>query len=127
MGRREAEEMDPGRPSELCRLQDAASGGREDSPRLLGARRAAAGAAGDGGGGGGAASDGAAVVAVKKHQHKHNLRHRYEVLETVGRGTYGKVKKAVERSSRRTVSAALCWWPAAQSLHRTRRTVQRLT
>ncbi|KPP72286.1 NUAK family SNF1-like kinase 1-like [Scleropages formosus] len=41
---------------------------------------------------------------VKKHQHKHNLKHRYEVLETLGRGTYGKVKKATERSSGTTVA-----------------------
>ncbi|MBN3302073.1 NUAK1 kinase, partial [Amia calva] len=41
---------------------------------------------------------------VKKHQHKHNLKHRYEVLETLGKGTYGKVKKAVERRSGRTVA-----------------------
>uniref|UniRef100_A0A667Z190 non-specific serine/threonine protein kinase n=1 Tax=Myripristis murdjan TaxID=586833 RepID=A0A667Z190_9TELE len=33
----------------------------------------------------------------KKHQHKHNLRHRYELLETLGRGTYGKVKRALEK------------------------------
>uniref|UniRef100_A0A3Q1HZL0 non-specific serine/threonine protein kinase n=1 Tax=Acanthochromis polyacanthus TaxID=80966 RepID=A0A3Q1HZL0_9TELE len=39
----------------------------------------------------------AAPVEVKKHQHKHNLKHRYEVMETLGKGTYGKVKKAVER------------------------------
>lgn len=46
----------------------------------------------------------AAPVEVKKHQHKHNLKHRYEVMETLGKGTYGKVKKAVERASMRTVS-----------------------
>ncbi|MEQ2201862.1 hypothetical protein XENOCAPTIV_019460 [Xenoophorus captivus] len=38
---------------------------------------------------------------VKKHHHKHNLKHRYELLETLGRGTYGKVKKAIERHSGR--------------------------
>ncbi|KAG2464498.1 NUAK2 kinase, partial [Polypterus senegalus] len=38
--------------------------------------------------------------AVKRHHHKHNLRHRYEFLETLGKGTYGKVKKAVETSGR---------------------------
>ncbi|XP_029995533.1 NUAK family SNF1-like kinase 1 [Sphaeramia orbicularis] len=43
-------------------------------------------------------------MEVKKHQHKHNLRHRYEVMETLGKGTYGKVKKAVERASLRTVA-----------------------
>lgn len=43
---------------------------------------------------------------VKKHHHKHNLKHRYELLETLGRGTYGKVKKAIERHSGREVSEA---------------------
>ncbi|XP_048354155.1 NUAK family SNF1-like kinase 2 [Sphaerodactylus townsendi] len=38
--------------------------------------------------------------AVKRHHHKHNLRHRYEFLETLGKGTYGKVKKARERSGK---------------------------
>lgn len=38
--------------------------------------------------------------AVKRHHHKHNLKHRYEFLETLGKGTYGKVKKAIERSGR---------------------------
>lgn len=41
---------------------------------------------------------------VKKHQHKHNLKHRYEVMETLGKGAYGKVKKALERASQRTVA-----------------------
>ncbi|KAJ8370784.1 hypothetical protein SKAU_G00108120 [Synaphobranchus kaupii] len=44
------------------------------------------------------------LSVVKKHQHKHNLRHRYDVLETLGKGTYGKVKKAVERGSGKTVA-----------------------
>ncbi|KAL1021610.1 hypothetical protein UPYG_G00015520 [Umbra pygmaea] len=43
-------------------------------------------------------------VEVKKHQHKHNLKHRYEVMETLGKGTYGKVKRAVERTTRKTVA-----------------------
>ncbi|XP_043860452.1 NUAK family SNF1-like kinase 2 [Dromiciops gliroides] len=38
--------------------------------------------------------------AVKRHHHKHNLRHHYEFLETLGKGTYGKVQKARERSGR---------------------------
>ena len=38
--------------------------------------------------------------AVKRHHHKHNLKHRYEFMETLGKGTYGKVKKAIERSGR---------------------------
>ncbi|TRY62360.1 hypothetical protein DNTS_020992, partial [Danionella cerebrum] len=41
---------------------------------------------------------------VKKHHHKHNLKHRYELLETLGRGTYGKVKKAIERNTGRVVA-----------------------
>lgn len=45
--------------------------------------------------------------SVKKHHHKHNLKHRYELLETLGRGTYGKVKKAIERHTGRVVS-----WPS---------------
>lgn len=36
--------------------------------------------------------------AVKRHHHKHNLKHRYDFLETLGKGTYGKVKKAVDRT-----------------------------
>ncbi|XP_061113965.1 NUAK family SNF1-like kinase 1 [Conger conger] len=44
------------------------------------------------------------LSVVKKHQHKHNLKHRYDVLETLGKGTYGKVKKAVERRSGKTVA-----------------------
>lgn len=44
--------------------------------------------------------------SVKKHHHKHNLKHRYELLETLGRGTYGKVKRAVERQTGREVSVA---------------------
>ncbi|XP_061908794.1 NUAK family SNF1-like kinase 1 [Entelurus aequoreus] len=43
-------------------------------------------------------------MEVKKHQHKHNLKHRYELMETLGKGAYGKVKKAVERVSLKTVA-----------------------
>ncbi|CAN9511730.1 unnamed protein product [Ophioblennius macclurei] len=52
---------------------------------------------------GGVRAPGQAVArkqAVKRHHHKHNLKHRYEFLETLGKGTYGKVKKARERSGR---------------------------
>ncbi|KAA0720960.1 NUAK family SNF1-like kinase 1 [Triplophysa tibetana] len=42
--------------------------------------------------------------SVKKHHHKHNLKHRYDLLETLGRGTYGKVKKAIERHTGRVVA-----------------------
>lgn len=45
--------------------------------------------------------------AVKRHYHKHNLRHRYEFLETLGKGTYGKVKKARERSGKLVRRSAL--------------------
>ncbi|KAK2885854.1 hypothetical protein Q8A67_016691 [Cirrhinus molitorella] len=41
---------------------------------------------------------------VKKHHHKHSLKRRFEVLETLGRGTYGKVKRAVERRCGKTVA-----------------------
>jgi len=51
-----------------------------------------------------AGGDGRRNSGVKKHHHKHNLKHRYELLETLGRGTYGKVKKAIERRSGREVS-----------------------
>lgn len=51
-----------------------------------------------------ASGDGRRNSGVKKHHHKHNLKHRYELLETLGRGTYGKVKKAIERRSGREVS-----------------------
>lgn len=67
--------------------------------------------------------------AVKRHHHKHNLKHRYEFLETLGKGTYGKVKKAKERSGRlvrRTVTSfimraggrnrCLFWCPVAHLL-----------
>ncbi|XP_062314411.1 NUAK family SNF1-like kinase 1 [Osmerus eperlanus] len=43
-------------------------------------------------------------VAVKTHQHKHNLKHRFEVMETLGKGTYGKVKRAMERASLKMVA-----------------------
>ncbi|XP_043934650.1 NUAK family SNF1-like kinase 1 [Protopterus annectens] len=46
-------------------------------------------------------------AAVKKHQHRHSLKNRYEFLETLGRGTYGKVKKAVEKGTGRTVAIKL--------------------
>uniref|UniRef100_A0A8C8RV84 non-specific serine/threonine protein kinase n=1 Tax=Pelusios castaneus TaxID=367368 RepID=A0A8C8RV84_9SAUR len=42
--------------------------------------------------------------AVKRHHHKHNLKHRYELQETLGKGTYGKVKRAIERFSGRVVA-----------------------
>ncbi|CAN9515547.1 unnamed protein product [Ophioblennius macclurei] len=58
-----------------------------------------------GGGGGGLQDDRRQQpMEVKKHQHKHNLKHRYEVMETLGKGTYGKVKRAVERATLETVA-----------------------
>ncbi|XP_078270192.1 NUAK family SNF1-like kinase 1 isoform X1 [Rhinoraja longicauda] len=41
---------------------------------------------------------------VKKHHHKHNLRHRYQLLQTLGCGACGKVKKAQERATGRIVA-----------------------
>uniref|UniRef100_A0A3P9DPT3 non-specific serine/threonine protein kinase n=1 Tax=Maylandia zebra TaxID=106582 RepID=A0A3P9DPT3_9CICH len=90
--------------SELGCLQDAASSsqhGGEQSPRMDSRRacnaekrqrnmKVGVEALGQ-------ASTATASIEVKKHQHKHNLKHRYEVMETLGKGTYGKVKKAVER------------------------------
>lgn len=70
-------------------------------------------------------SDGRRSSGVKKHHHKHNLKHRYELLETLGRGTYGKVKKAIERHSGREVSHSatttkvfllFCFFGEAQTL-----------
>ena len=31
--------------------------------------------------------------------HRHNLKHRFNVMKTLGQGTYGKVKLAVEKST----------------------------
>uniref|UniRef100_A0A3P9DPW6 non-specific serine/threonine protein kinase n=1 Tax=Maylandia zebra TaxID=106582 RepID=A0A3P9DPW6_9CICH len=97
--------------SELGCLQDAASSsqhGGEQSPRMDSRRacnaekrqrnmKVGVEALGQ-------ASTATASIEVKKHQHKHNLKHRYEVMETLGKGTYGKVKKAVERASLKTVA-----------------------
>ncbi|XP_018431587.1 PREDICTED: NUAK family SNF1-like kinase 1 [Nanorana parkeri] len=38
-------------------------------------------------------------VPVKKHHHKHSIKHRYQLMETLGKGTYGKVKKAIDKST----------------------------
>lgn len=53
--------------------------------------------------------------AVKRHHHKHNLRHRYEFLETLGKGTYGKVKKARESSGRLVSVPRGSWLAGAHS------------
>ncbi|KAM9350398.1 NUAK family SNF1-like kinase 1 [Symphorus nematophorus] len=113
MGRREADSrgaMNTRHHSELGCLQDAASSGHHpgaQSPRLDSSRPSCSAdrrqrnpdmeAAGR-------TSSATAPMEVKKHQHKHNLKHRYEVMETLGKGTYGKVKKAVERASLKTVA-----------------------
>ncbi|OCT83404.1 NUAK family SNF1-like kinase 1 [Xenopus laevis] len=47
---------------------------------------------------------GATHGAVKKHHHKHSIKHRYELLETLGRGTYGKVKRATEKATGKMVA-----------------------
>lgn len=72
------------------------------SGRLAGSRRASLGGLFPGNNTGGRAASQTSVKkqAVKRHHHKHNLKHRYEFLETLGKGTYGKVKKARERSGR---------------------------
>jgi hypothetical protein len=33
------------------------------------------------------------------HHHKHNLKHRFEIIKTLGEGTYGKVKLAIDRTN----------------------------
>ncbi|KAG7243766.1 hypothetical protein INR49_009029 [Caranx melampygus] len=112
MGRREADSrgaMNTSDRSELGCLQEVASSGhgaadepprldsrrhcsadrRQRNPEMEAVRRS---------------PSATAPMEVKKHQHKHNLKHRYEVMETLGKGTYGKVKKAVERASLKTVA-----------------------
>lgn len=102
MGRREADSsgaMTTRHHSELSCLQDAASSGHrtgEESPRLVIQSPCKQQRKPD--------TDATTGTEVKTHQHKHNLKHRYEVMETLGKGTYGKVKKAVERASLKTVS-----------------------
>ncbi|XP_063811180.1 NUAK family SNF1-like kinase 2 [Pseudophryne corroboree] len=39
-------------------------------------------------------------LAVKRHLHKHNLKHRYEFLESLGKGTYGTVKRARDKQGK---------------------------
>lgn len=108
MGRREADSrgaMNTSDLSELGCLQDATSSshhGGEQSPRV-GSRCPCNADKRQ------RNTDTEAPVQVKKHQHKHNLKHRYEVMETLGKGTYGKVKRAVERASMKTVSY-VCWY-----------------
>lgn len=93
MGRREAESRGAMNRSGLGCLQDAVSsandGQRQRNPNIDATARE---------------PSATKPTKVKKHQHKHNLKHRYEVMETLGKGTYGKVKKAVERASLRTVA-----------------------
>lgn len=96
--------MNTSHHSELCCLQDAASSEHhagEESPALNTRSPCSA----DKRQPDMEAPAATAPTEVKKHQHKHNLKHRYEVMETLGKGTYGKVKKAVERTSLNTVSA----------------------
>ncbi|XP_068607828.1 NUAK family SNF1-like kinase 1 [Brachionichthys hirsutus] len=96
--------------SELGCLQHEASSGPhsgEEPPRALNARSpcgADARRRDPDAGEMGRAEAGATTMEVKKHQHKHNLKRRYEVMETLGKGAYGKVKKAVEKASLRTVA-----------------------
>ena len=41
---------------------------------------------------------------VKHHQHRHSVKSRYEFLQTLGKGTYGKVRLARQRESNQYVS-----------------------
>ncbi|KAG5845140.1 hypothetical protein ANANG_G00135680 [Anguilla anguilla] len=88
-------ETDSLSPHRLSRYGTDKSWGDQSSPRLPAERPAAEALT---------ACDSRRGSGVKKHQHKHNLKHRYELLETLGRGTYGKVKKAIERHSGREVA-----------------------
>ncbi|XP_053173667.1 NUAK family SNF1-like kinase 1 [Scomber japonicus] len=107
MGRREADSrgaMNTSDRSDLGCLQDSVS---ERSPRLHSRRPCSAdNRLGDPDieAESRAPTAKAPPMEVKKHQHKHNLKHRYEVMETLGKGTYGKVKRAVERASLKTVA-----------------------
>lgn len=38
------------------------------------------------------------------HSHRHNLKNRFELLKTLGQGTYGKVKLAVEKATGKQVA-----------------------
>ncbi|XP_053576677.1 NUAK family SNF1-like kinase 1 [Bombina bombina] len=44
------------------------------------------------------------LSTVKKHHHKHSIKHRYQILETLGRGTYGKVKRAMDKGTGKLVA-----------------------
>ena len=44
------------------------------------------------------------VSSVRRHQHRHNVKSRYEFLQTLGRGTYGKVKLARNKETDQYVS-----------------------
>lgn len=39
------------------------------------------------------------ILGPVVHGHRHNLKNRFELKRSLGEGTYGKVKLAVERSS----------------------------
>jgi len=41
---------------------------------------------------------------VKHHQHRHNIKNRYEFFQTLGRGTYGKVKLGKNKESKKYVA-----------------------
>ena len=46
----------------------------------------------------------AAAGGVKQHKHRHKLKHRFQFVKTLGRGTYGKVKLATEIETGEQVS-----------------------
>lgn len=37
------------------------------------------------------------------HNHRHNLKNRFELRKTLGQGTYGKVKLAIEKTTGKQV------------------------
>ncbi|KAL4655402.1 NUAK family SNF1-like kinase 1-like [Arapaima gigas] len=96
MGRREAGDQGAMSASERRELESARGIASSDGCANAGARRRPERS--------GSCPPARLPQGVKKHQHKHNLKHRYEVLETLGRGAYGKVKRATERSTGRTVA-----------------------
>ena len=41
------------------------------------------------------------------HSHRHNLKNRFELRKTLGQGTYGKVKLAIEKTTGKQVCLGL--------------------
>ncbi|KAL8595259.1 hypothetical protein ACOMHN_043411 [Nucella lapillus] len=66
------------------------SGGGGSTPAMNGG-----GGGGDGSGSGGAGGGGKTLI----HPQRHNLKNRFELMNTLGEGTYGKVKRACEKAT----------------------------